>query len=86
MGIIKFLYYKRKIDRLRFFVLFVIPEYRKKGVPSAIYLKSYRASIEKGYKFAEGSTIWEYNTDMMRDIEGFGGVIYKTYRIYKKTI
>lgn len=85
-GIIKFLYYKRKIDRLRFFVLFVVPEYRKKGVPSAIYLQSYRASINKGYTFVEGSTIWEYNTDMMRDIENFGGLIYKTYRIYKKNI
>lgn len=85
-GIIKFLYYKRKIDKLRFFVLFVVPEYRKKGVPSAIYLQSYRASINKGYTFVEGSTIWEYNTDMMRDIENFGGVIYKTYRIYKKSI
>jgi len=85
-GIIKFLYYRRKIDKIRFFVLFVIPEYRKKGVPSAIYLESYKKAIEKGYKFVEGSTIWEYNDDMKRDIERYGGLKYKTYRIYKKKI
>jgi len=86
IGFLKFLYYKRKIDRLRLFVLFVIPEYRKKGVPSAIYLKTYEASIRKGFKYGEGSTIWEYNKIMQRDIEKLGGKIYKTYRIYKKDI
>ncbi len=86
LGIFKFLMYKRKIDRLRFFVLFVVPEYRKKGVPSSIYLQSYIASLKKGYNYGEGSTIWEYNEDMKRDIERFGGEIYKTYRIYIKDI
>lgn len=86
LGILKFIYYRRKITQLRFFVLFVIPEYRKKGVPSAIYLQSYKKAIEKGYNFVEGSTIWEYNTDMKNDIERYGGVKYKTYRIYKKKL
>lgn len=85
-GIFKFLYYKRKIDAIRFFVLFVVPEYRLKGVSSAIYLKSYMAALEKGYKFVEGSTIWEYNEPMIVDIEKYGGIRYKTYRIYKKEI
>ena len=85
-GIIKFLYYKKKIDRIRFFVLFVIPQYRNKGVSSAIYLKSYMAAQNKGYKFVEGSTIWEYNEPMIIDIEKYGGIRYKTYRIYKKEI
>lgn len=85
-GIIKFLYYKKKIDKIRFFVLFVIPEYRKKGVSSAIYLQSYKKAIEKGYKFVEGSTIWEYNEEMKLDIEKYGGKLYKTYRIYKKSV
>jgi GNAT superfamily N-acetyltransferase len=85
-GIVKFVYLKRKIDKLRFFVLFVVPEYRNKGVTSAIYLQSYRKAIEKGYNFVEGSTIWEYNTQMKNDIEKFGGEVYKTYRIYWKKL
>jgi GNAT superfamily N-acetyltransferase len=85
-GIIKFLFYRKKINRARLFVLFVVPEFRKKGVSSAIYLKVFDAARKKGYKYGEGSTIWEYNTVMKRDIEKFGGKIYKTYRIFKKDI
>ena len=71
---------------IRFFVLFVIPEYRDKGVSSAIYFSMYSSALRKGYEFLEGSTIWEYNKTMMHDIERYGGVIYKTYRIYKLEI
>ena len=85
-GFLKFLYYKRKINRLRFFVLFVVPEYRKKGVTSVMYLKTYLNALKKGYTELEGSTIWEYNRDMMNDVESFGANINITYRIYQKDI
>ena len=85
-GFLKFLYYKRKINRLRFFVLFVVPEYRKKGVTSVMYLKTYLNALKKGYTELEGSTIWEYNRDMMNDVESFGAKINITYRIYQKEI
>lgn len=82
-GIFKYLYYKRFINRLRVFVLFVVPEYRKKGVSSAIYLNIFKSAKEKGYVEAEGSTIWEYNSHMINDAKKLGGNIYKTYRIFK---
>ncbi|MCX7904232.1 MAG: hypothetical protein N2486_06940 [Caloramator sp.] len=82
-GIFKYFYYKRFINRLRVFVLFVVPEYRKKGVSSAIYLNIFKSAKEKGYLEAEGSTIWEYNSHMINDAKKLGGKIYKTYRIFK---
>ncbi len=85
-GIIKFLYYKRKIDRLRIFTLFVVPEYRKKGVPAAIYYEGLKKGLERGYKYVEGSTIWEYNKPMINDALGFAEEPYKTYRIYVKEL
>ena len=85
-GFLKFLYYKRKINRIRFFVLFVVPEYRKKGVTSVMYLKTYLNALKKGYTELEGSTIWEYNRDMMNDVESFGAKINITYRIYQMDI
>lgn len=85
-GLIKFLYYKRKINRLRFFVLFVVPEYRNKGVTTAMYLQTYINACKKGYRELEGSTIWEYNTSMINDIESFGAKKNITYRIYTKKI
>jgi GNAT superfamily N-acetyltransferase len=85
-GILKYLYYKNKIRKIRFFVLFVVPEYQKKGVSSAIYWHTFRAAVKRGYDFVEGSTIWDYNEPMKRDIEKYGGEIYKTYRLYKKRL
>lgn len=83
LGILKFLYYKRKIDRLRVFVLFVVPEYRNKGVTQAMYLKTLRRAINKGYKTVEGSTIWDYNIPMINDILKVGGKLSKTFRVYE---
>lgn len=86
IGFLKFLKYKRKIDGGRIFVLFVIPEFRKKAVSSAILYKVLAAGKRKGYKYGEGSTIGEINVSMRRDAEGAGGVHYRTYRLFKKDI
>jgi len=85
-GIFKYIRYRKKIDRLRVFVLFVVPEYRKKGVSGAIYLNMWRKGIEKGYKRGEASTIWEYNKPMITDIKEFIGEPYKTYRLYRMDV
>lgn len=85
-GVFKFLWNKKKIDRLRTFVLFVIPEYRQKGVSSAIYLQTYLNAMKAGYKLIEGSTIWDYNMPMLKDIMKLGIKKNITYRIYQKTI
>jgi hypothetical protein len=85
-GMLKYIKYRKKIDRLRIFVLFVVPEYRKKGVSGAIYLNMWRKGIEKGYKRGEASTIWEYNKPMITDIKEFIGEPYKTYRLYRMDV
>ncbi len=86
LGFLKYLWYKRKITSGRIFVMFVVPDFHKKGVSAAIYLHTLLAAQKLGYNFGEGSTIGEINLPMRRDAEGVGGVHYKTYRIYKKNI
>lgn len=85
-GFLKFLWLKRKISGGRLFVLFVIPEYRKKAVSSAILFKTLQAAKARGYIYGEGSTIGETNTSMIRDAEGMGGKHYRTYRIFYKDL
>lgn len=85
-GFLKFLWLKRKISGGRLFVLFVIPEYRKKAVSSAILFKTLQAAKARGYIYGEGSTIGETNTSMKRDAEGMGGKHYRTYRIFYKDL
>lgn len=86
LGFLKFMWFKRKITGARIFVLFVVPEFRKKAVSSTIYYKCLQAAKRKGYTYGEGSTIGEINLDMRRDAEGAGGIHYRTYRIYRKDI
>jgi len=86
VSILKFLYYKKKIDAARFFVVFVVPAFRSKGVSSAIFYETFKRGLKKGYTRGEGSTIGEDNTKMRNDIESVGGQKYKTYRIYKKEL
>ncbi len=85
-GALKYLWYKRKIKSARMFVMFVIPEFRSKGVSFAIYHTAFKNGINKGYTWGEGSTIGETNLRMRADIEGTGATKYKTYRIYKKEL
>lgn len=85
-GIFKVLWYKKRINGGRLFIMFVIPEYRKKAVSSAMLYKAFEAARRKGYTWGEGSTIGETNLSMRRDVEGIGGVHYRTYRLYKKHI
>ncbi|MGE5529159.1 MAG: N-acetyltransferase [Patescibacteria group bacterium] len=82
LGWLKFLYWRRRIDALRFFVLFVVPEWRKRGVSAAIFHRTFEEARRKGITWGEGSSIGETNLPMRRDVERAGGQHYKTYRIY----
>lgn len=80
---IKFVFKKNKIKRVRMFVLMVVPEYRNKGVTSSIYYHVFKNAVKMGFTVLEGSTIWDYNKEMINDIEKFGAVKDKIYRVYQ---
>ena len=88
LGILKFLWYRRQIDRARVIAVCALPEYRRKMVPLAlIYLGMNGGKIKgKPYKKAELSWVWEDNFSSRKLIEASGGKIYKTYRVYEKQI
>ncbi|MUH00582.1 hypothetical protein F7734_53275 [Scytonema sp. UIC 10036] len=88
LGILKFLWYRRQIDRGRVIVICSLPEYRSKMVPLALIYLGMQGGIQKGkpYKGAELSTVFEDNFPSRKLIEAAGGKIYKTYRIYEKAL
>ncbi|HOJ10789.1 MAG TPA: hypothetical protein PK733_09375 [Clostridiales bacterium] len=86
ISILKYAYYKKRINGARVFIMFVIPEYRKKGVSFAVYHYAFNNGVKKGYTWGEGSTIGEENVNMRNDIESIGGQHYKTYRIFRKEL
>ncbi len=85
-GILKLLYYRRRINALRVFVQFVVPDYQNKAVNAAIFRHVFQKAKEKGILTADGSTIGETNLQSRLSVENLGGKQYRTYRLYKKQI
>jgi len=83
LGALKFLYYSRKIKKIRVIFLGVKDTFRKRGVEGLLYVETFRNGIKKGYRQAECSWILENNLLMQHGIEAMGGKRYKTYRIYE---
>lgn len=86
IGILKYLYYKKRIRSARLFMQFVIPEYRNKAVNGAIFAKLMMEGRRKNYLWGEASTIAEMNTMSRRSVESAGGRLYRMYRLYQKEI
>jgi hypothetical protein len=88
LGILKFLWYRRKIDQARVIAVCALPEYRRKMVPLALIYLGMQGGLKKGkpYKRAELSWVFEDNFSSRKLIEAAGGKIYKTYRIYEKSL
>lgn len=85
-GIFKLLAGKRKIDQLRVLIMGVKREYQKKGIDSVFYLETIKEGNRKKLKGAEISWVLEDNLAMRQTAEKLGAYIYKTYRIYSKTL
>jgi hypothetical protein len=85
-GLLKFLWYRRKVDQCRLLIMGMVPEYRGRGADAIFYVETARQALAHGYKRMEGSWILETNTMMNRIIERLGGERYKTYRIYEKPL
>ncbi|MEX0892450.1 MAG: GNAT family N-acetyltransferase [Gemmatimonadota bacterium] len=84
-GWLKFLWYKRRITRVRVLTLGVVPEYRGLGLDSFLIAHVYRTSREMGMPRGECSWILEDNGPMNHALERLGHV-YKRYRIYERPL
>jgi GNAT superfamily N-acetyltransferase len=85
-GWAKFLYYRRKIDRLRVFALGVKPEYQHLGIAAAFYVEHLKTANPDGIWWGEMGWILETNEAMNRAMEGMGGKVVRRYRIYDKPL
>jgi hypothetical protein len=83
LGALKFIYYSKKIDKIRVMLLGVKHAFQKKGVEGLLYIETFRRGIRKGYHRSECSWILEENVLMQHGIEAMGGKRYKCYRIYE---
>jgi hypothetical protein len=82
-GLLKLLWYQRKVRRLRVLLLGVKAEFRATPAAAGLYATLIRECARLGYEGAECSWVLEDNVLMRRAIESLGGVVYKTYRVYQ---
>jgi GNAT superfamily N-acetyltransferase len=84
IGWAKFLWYRRKIDRVRVFALGVKPEYQHTGAGAKLYECHWEAGERT--RQGRGETGWtlESNKPMNRAMERMGGKIVRTYRVYER--
>jgi len=86
IGWLKFLWYRRKIDRVRVFALGVKKAYQHAGVAAKFYEMHYDAAERTPQHVGETGWILESNKPMNRAMEGMGGEIVCRYRIFEREL
>jgi GNAT superfamily N-acetyltransferase len=86
LGWAKFLYHRRKIDRIRVLALGVKPEHQHLGIAAAFYVEHLDQADRGAVWWGEMGWILETNEPMNRAMEGMGGKIVKRYRVYDKAL
>lgn len=85
-GLLKILWYARKIDRARIPLLGTVKEYRGKGIDALLYHWIWTKSVARGMAQGEAGWILEDNAPMVNGLIRLGFHPYKTYRVFDKTL
>lgn len=75
-----------KMTWVRAWALGILPEFQGQGLESLLLLELANTAYEKGYQHGEMSWILENNDKVQKSIALFGAEVYKTYRIYSKSL
>ncbi len=85
-GWAKALWYRRKINRVRVFALGVKREWQHTGIAAKFYELHFDSAARTPQTGGEMGWILESNKSMNRAMEGMGGRIVRTYRVYEKLL
>lgn len=86
LGILKALWYRRKIHQMRVIALGLVEKYRGKGVDGLLYLGLIRNGAARGITECEQSWVLDDNQKMRAAIGKLGGRVYRRYRLYDYTL
>jgi ribosomal protein S18 acetylase RimI-like enzyme len=86
IGLIKLLFYKKRVRKGRLIALGVIEKYRRAGIAEMLVLRVMEETMLKRGITGELSMTLEDNFMVNRFLEAIGAQRYKTYRIYSKSI
>jgi GNAT superfamily N-acetyltransferase len=85
-GWAKFLWYRRKIDRVRVFALGVKPEWQHTGVAAKFYERHFDAAERTPQTYGEMGWILEVNKNMNKAMAAMGGEVVRRFRLYEREL
>lgn len=85
-GWLRFLLARRRVHTLRVITLGIKHEYRLRGINAVMFAMSLRSALGRGFRGVEVSWLLEENAMVIRTVRLWGGRLYKTYRIYERSI
>lgn len=77
---------RRTVDTARAYAGGIIEPHRGVGADAVMVTAVAQALLRKGYRYCEISWILEDNLMMRRMAEAYGGRVYRTYRLYEKSL
>jgi hypothetical protein len=86
LGWAKFLWHRRRIDRVRVFALGVKPEWQHTGVAARFYQCHFDAAEVTPQKYGEMGWILETNKSMNSAMEAMGGKVVRRFRLYEREL
>ena len=85
-GLLKLLYWSRRVDHVRVLAMGIKRDYRNLGIDALFYHRTFRYAETVGQQRGECSWILEDNQAMNTAMEKMGGRVYKTYRMYDQPL
>jgi ribosomal protein S18 acetylase RimI-like enzyme len=85
-GIVKALWYSRKIQDTRLLLLGIREGFRRRGIDAVLLSEGLKALKKHGFRRVEFSWVLEDNYPVQRIIDTVQGRLYKKYRIYEKKL
>jgi hypothetical protein len=85
-GIIHILQSAKKTKQLDLLLGAVKEEYRGRGLDVMMGFKTLEAAQKGGFEFLDSHHELESNVKVRAEMERMGGVVYKKFRVYKKSL
>ncbi len=85
-GLFKLLWHMRRVQGIRVITLGLKAEFRGTAMAPLFYFEMFRRGSSKGHRVAETSWVLEDNQAMRLGVEKMGGRVYKTYRLYERSL
>ncbi len=85
-GLFQFWRHSRRLRRITFKVLVIIPEYRSSEAAALLATEILRAAWEKGYTEVDFSLMGDENWRILRFMENLGQHVYRRYRVYIRQV